>query len=375
MAGNAPDIEDDTSMLFSYFTEDPVKEFTVRVETWVEESTIAVNGVVLGNGDQQKFSWDFGSKTWSPISGGIDKNTTKFMASKTNPTSTGYNQACKKEIVNAYEGVKILLTHGDGNPQTMEEIYDYVFSAKRILNSWPPYCEDYRPYYGPVENEPMYGIPYDLDTELEEYYRLAAWRVAYLITDNETIAGIPKDPINFTAHRLGSLTTKNTIKESRCDCAYTEVEKTWTGNSEDIKYNPYPNFSSYTYLIAAIMGRDVYGYPCSVTPDECRRIVAAGNHQCGGGLICYHDWYPIIGEVFLPQMGIMTDSDGHNPVFGDSYIKLNYQSQFSICAVYDEEGELVEIVCEADLGPNAEAVKYEFRAIEFRAIPTPEHRI
>ena len=363
MVGNAPIITDDTGMLFSYFTENPVKEFTVRVETWQEGATIAVNGIVLGNGDQQKFSWDFTSKTWSPVSGGVDKNTTKFMASKTNPSSTGYNQACKEEVVNAYEGTRILLTgEGEGNPQTMGEIYDYLMSAKKVSNSFY-HCDLYKPYYGLLENEPIYGPPFE--TELEEYYRIAAWRVPYLLADDETIAK-PEDPINFTALRTGSLMVKKTVVP-HCHCEWVIEEKTWEGNPENIKYNPYPNNASTAYLIAAIMKIEL-GSLYYDTPHNC--YGKSGWYWCEDNLGCNTQYKTKIGSVVVPQMGIMTDSNGHNTVFDLVTLNVDYTGQSAYCGYYDPETETWTDVCINDMPLNAGAIRYEFKML-----PTPENRI
>lgn len=377
MVGNAPIITDNTDMLFSYFTEDPVKEFTVRVETWQEGATIAVNGIVLGNGDQQKFSWNFTSKVWSPVSGGVDKNTTKFMASKTNPSSTGYNQACKKEVVNAYEGTRILLTgEGEGNPQTMGEIYDYLMSAKKVSNSFY-HCDLYKPYYGLLENEPIYGPPFE--TELEEYYRIAAWRVPYLLADDETINVKPEVSINFTAYRLGSLMVKDTLPpQYPRDCGVCDnwevIEKTWVGNPEEIKYNSYPNFTSEAYLITAIMGKDLGGN-YSDTPHECHSHSIYYNCSPEAGpeddwMSCSRRGSSKIGEVVLSQLGIMTNSEGQNPVFEDAIINVS-STQRAICQMLTWEGDSTgePNICEYQEQPAGTTI------YEFSMISTPEHRI
>ena len=362
--GNAPFMENDSRMLFSYFTANPVKEFTVVVETWVEGSTIAINGIVLGNGDQQKFSWDYAAKTWSPVSGGVDNDTTLFMTNKANPTSSGYHQACKKEIVNAYEGTRILLTHGDGNPQIMGDIYDYCFSAKKVHSTFHG-CDTYRPYYGLVENLPIYGPPYE--TVVEDLYYLDAWRVAYLLMDDDTIGSKPTEPINFTASRLGSLMVKETIPPPVCGgCVWTVEEKSW-GNIDDIKYNAYPNFIE--YLIVAVMGVDVYGFYYDDTPHDCEGFENMGAY-CGS-----YTWWQAwgkkkMGVATLPQMGIMTDSDGKNPVFNSAALDIDHTAEFAYQFVVDEGGDWVATICLIETPSNIGAKRYEFKEIS-----TPEHRI
>ena len=357
MDGNAPGIGGDSQMLFSYFTENPVKEFTVKVETWVEESTITVNGITLGNGDQQKFSWDYGTKTWSPVQGGIGDDTTLFMAPKRKPTSSGYNQACKKEVVNAYEGTRILLTGGDGNPQTMEEIYDYCFSAKKVHNTFHG-CDTYRPYYGLVENLPVYGPPYE--SVVEDLYYLNAWRVAYLLMDDNTIDSKPLNPVNFTATRLGSLMTKDTLPPVVCSgCEWTVEEKTWTENVEDIKYDGYPQGAA--YLIVSIHTFD--GFHCYDVPHDCEKS-GNDNVPCGDNIWWSYYEAKEIGTVTLPQMGIMSDSDGKNIVFEE--VSLNVDHIAQVTYMYFSGGESI---CER-VGGGLDTKRYEFQAI-----PTPEHRI
>ena len=363
--GNAPWRENDTKMLFSYFTENPVKEFTVVVETWVKGSTIDIDGIKLGNGDQQKFSWDFTSKTWSTISGGISQKTTKFMAYKVNPASTGFNQATKKEVVNAYEGTRILLTHGDGEPQTMGEIYDYCFSATKVHSSF--YNGDtYRPYYGPPEFLPVYGPPFL--SVVEELYYLDAWRVSYLLADDEgTIEEKPIEPMNFTASRLGSLKTITTlcpnITPGECgSCNWSEgEEKTWEGNKDDIVYNCMFD----EYLMVAL--RRIYlGFEYWDTPNRnpvTETGCTAGTTACSANSKRQYRG----GGTPVTQMGILTDSDGHNLVFpnptpleidyeGSAYCWLNIPPYGSICK---------------NAGVKLPAAEVH----EFRAVPTEEHRI
>lgn len=357
MEGNAPVMENDSRMLFSYFTANPVKEFTVCVKTWVEGSTITVDGIVLGNGGQQKFSWDYTAKIWSPVSGGVDDDTTLFMANKTNPESTGYNQACKKEVVNAYEGTRILLTHGNGEPQTMGDIYDYCFSAKKVHSTFHG-CDTYRPYYGLVENLPTYGPPYE--SVVEDLYYLDAWRVAYLLMDDDTIENKPENPINFTASRLGRVLVKDTHSPGppECNCDWSVVEQSW--DVDNIKYKEFVD----EYLIVAVMG----GVGEYDTPHNCSGR-SWGPWFCGN-VGCDAFFYTWIGDIDLPAMGIMTDSDGHNAVFGQASLNINYIGQRSICQLLDEEGEVVSTICEIDIPLNSGARRHEFKEIS-----TPEHRI
>lgn len=357
MEGNAPVMENDSRMLFSYFTANPVKEFTVVVETWVEGSTITVDGIVLGNGEQQKFSWDYTAKIWSPVSGGVDDDTTLFMARKANPESTGYNQACKKEVVNAYEGTRILLTHGDGNPQTMGDIYDYCFSAKKVHSTfWG--CDTYRPYYGLVENLPEYGPPYE--SVVEDLYYLDAWRVAYLLMDDDTIENKPENPINFTASRLGRVLVKDTHSPGppECNCDWSVVEQSW--DVDNIKYKEFVD----EYLIVAVMG----GVGEYDTPHNCSGR-SWGAWYCGY-VGCDAFFYTEIGNVVLPAMGIMTNSDGHNPVFGQASLSINYIGQQSLCQLFDEDWEIIYTICEIAISLNSGARRHEFQEIS-----TPEHRI
>ena len=357
MDGNAPHIENDTSMLFSYFTADPIKEFTVVVETWKEGSTIKINNIVLGNGEQQKFRWDFVSKTWLPVLGGVDDSTTLFMARIANPESGGYNQACKKEVVNAYEGTRILLTHGDGNPQTMGEIYDYCFSAKKVHSTFHG-CDTYRPYYGLVENLPEYGPPYE--SVVEDLYYLDAWRVAYLLMDDDTIKNKPENPINFTASRLGRVLVKDTHSPGppECNCDWSVVEQFW--NVDNIKYKKFVN----EYLIVAVMG----GAMEYDTPHNCNGR-SWGAWYCGY-VGCDAFFYTEIGDIDLPAMGIMTDSDGHNAVFGQASLSINYIGQQSFCQLFDEDWETIYTICETAISLNSGARRHEFKEIL-----TPEHKI
>jgi len=363
--GNAPIVTDDSRKLFSYFAENPVKEFTVKIHTDSKDNTITIDGILLGAGDQQKFRWDYDSKTWSPVSGGVDDNTTLFMAHKMDPTSTGFGQACKKEVVNACEGVVIRLS-SPGNPQTMGEIYDYCFSAKRVYSSFHS-CETYNPYYGLVENLPDYDeLPHD--TVTEDLYYMDAWRVAYLLTDDDTINGKPKDPINFTAFRLGSLKTKDTVSPDACDgCDWTVEEKTWYGDIDDIKYHEKDS----EYLLVAI--RTIrFGYLYWEMPYRCEPH-SAGPVYCGaggGGNIIWGSWVrKKIGTVVLPQMGIMTDSDGKNPVFEETTLTVDHFVQETNMQVVTSEGEWVSDICYT-WGSNPGAKQYEFKMLS-----TPEHRI
>ena len=357
--GNAPNEENNHSQLFTCFTENPTKEFTVIVKAW-HEGTITVDGITLGDGEQQKFSWDYSSRTWSPIPGGVDPKTTKFMTHKTDPTSTGYNQACKESVVNAYEGTRILLTgEGAGNPQTMEGIYEYCLSATRVHDNSCG-CDGYYPYYGLVENLPVYTPPFDI--VIEELYYADAWRVAYLLADDiGEIAAVPIIPINFTAFRLGMVKTYE-LHPPHCGCTWDSEENDW---DDDIISTLYHG----QYAIVGVKTTPTPGFYFWDTPFDCYAS-GGGWVGCGENIYCITCRKAKIGVTELGAgMAIMTDADGHGSESFFAALNCDFTTGSSLCSLTDDEGNWLEDICYAS---------HRFQPStrhEFKAIPTPEDKI
>lgn len=187
----------------------------------------------------------------------------------------------------------------------------------------------------------------------DEEFILSAERVEYLL--HGTFDSKPTSPLAFTTKLLGKLQVKSSgfnFVESGCsNCQPVSTTKSWESDSDSIvypawigAYSDFPNSCRASW----------------VGPFFCSETIA-----CGAAA----QW-DSFNECTINNMAIMTDENGHSPVFENVSVSVSFVAHDVWCQETDENGDWVSDICYELSVELLEAQKYEWKML-----PTPDDRI